>query len=191
VNAVAPQQLSFGASVQPVDGVTLNAELTWVDWSDYQTSIGAADVVLTLDVPPELMDFIEVPDSINSTRPIQPGFTDRWVPRVGAEIRAIDTGALELDVRCGYFYESTPIPNQSGPYNLVDTDRHAFSLGAGLRLTDLEPTVRGFLAIDIHFQYSILPERVIVKQSLVDTFGDYRAHGHIFAAGMTTEVGFE
>ena len=191
VNSFAPQQLSFGASVRVLEWLKVNAELTWVDWSDYETSIGQSDVVLTLDVPPELMDFIEVPDSIASTRPIDAGFSDRWVPRIGLEARALETDALSLDVRAGYFFESTPVPEQSGAYNLIDTDRHALSLGAGLVLTDLEPTVNGFLAFDLHLQYSILPERTMVKQSLVDTFGDYRARGSIFAAGLVTELGFE
>ena len=194
VNSFSPQQLSFGASVRVLDWLKINAELTWVDWSDYETSIGSSDVVLTLDVPPELMDFIEVPDEIASTRGLtneELGMSDRWVPRIGIEARAAETDALALDVRAGYFFESSPMPEQSGPYNLIDTDRHAMSLGAGLVLTDLEPTVSGFLSIDLHLQYSILPERLMEKRSLVDTFGDYRARGSIFAAGLTTELGFE
>ncbi len=191
VNSFSPQQLSFGASVTPFDRLTLNAEVTWVDWSDYETSIGASDVILTVDIPPELSDLISVPDSINSTRPIQAKFRDRWVPRIGAELALVDTPAFELDARAGYLFESTPAPAQTGRYNLIDTDRHVLSLGAGVILRDLEPTVDGFLTLDAHFQWSILPERVMSKDSLVDTYGDYRAHGQIFAAGLTAEVGFE
>lgn len=191
VNSFSPRQLSFGGSVTPVEGVTINAELTWVDWSDYEASIGASDVILTVEIPPELSDLVQVPDSINSTRPIKPGFRDRWIPRVGMEVLAVDTPALELRARAGYFYESSPVPNQMGAYNLIDTDRHAFSVGAGLALLDLEPTVDGFITLDAHFQWSILPQRLMIKESLVDTYGDYRADGQIFAAGLTAELGFD
>src|SRR5690606_27811108 len=139
---------------------------------DYETSIGASDVILTVDIPPELSDLINVPDSINSTRPIQAKFRDRWVPRIGAEVALVDTPALELDARAGYLFENTPAPVQSGLYNLFDTGRHVLSLGAGVVLRDLEPTVDGFVSVDAHFQWSILPERVTLKDSLVDSNGD-------------------
>jgi hypothetical protein len=45
--------------------------------------------------------------------------------------------------------------------------------------------------MDFHFQYSLLPERVMTKQSLVDPTGDYRVGGNIFAGGATLQVGFE
>ena len=192
VNAFVPQQLSFGASVEPTDWLRVNAELTWVDWSDYEAPLGASDVVLTVDLPPDLAGLIDVPDSINSTRAIDPEFEDRLVPRLGVELTPVRTDALELRTRAGYFYESTPAPAPTArTHNLMDTDRHAFSAGVGVKLTDLEPTVSGFWTIDTHFQFSYLPERVVHKESLVDLYGDYRGSGWFIAAGITTEVAFE
>lgn len=191
VGAFVPQQASLGAAFRPTPAVRLSAELTWIDWSDYRSSIGSSDVILTIDLPPELAGVIDVPDSIASSRPIPAGLHDRFVPRVGAEVSAIDDEDLGLSFRGGYYYENTPIPEQTGFANLVDADRHVFSIGAGLALRDLEPLIDGFVTFDAHFQYSFLPERVTRKSSLVDPAGDYRAGGHIFSGGLTVEVGFQ
>jgi len=75
--------------------------------------------------------------------------------------------------------------------DLVDTDRHAFNLGAGLELFQLRPVLPGSLSLDLHVQYSFLPERAMRKVLTVDAVGDYVAQGHIFAGGVTIEARFE
>ncbi len=74
--------------------------------------------------------------------------------------------------------------------NLVDTDRIALSLGGGLKLNDLRPLIDGWIAFDLHLQWSILPERTTRKTSPIDSVGDWRASGHFFAGGLTMEVAF-
>lgn len=191
VNAFVPQQISLGGSVNPIPELTINAEVTWVNWSAYVSPVGRADVVLRLDLPPALRDLIFVPDSIGGSTPIAARFEDRWVPRLGVEGLAVNDPGVELRVRGGFFYESSPVPEQSMLTNLVDTDRLAFSAGLGLRLDELRPFLPGYLAFDVHAQYSYLPYRAMRKISLVDPTGDYVAGGHIFAFGVSTSVGFE
>lgn len=189
VNAYVPQQVSLGGSWSPTPELTLNLEVTWVNWSAYVGPAGASRVVLDLMLPPELRDRIFVPE-IPETTPIAANFSDRFVPRLGVEGLAFRNPQLDVLVRGGFFYEETPVPQQVGITNLVDTDRFAWSLGAGLRLTDLRPLIDGFLGFDIHFQYAYLPYRGMQKTSLVDPVGDFVAGGHIFSAGAMMEVGF-
>lgn len=191
VNAFVPQQLSLGGSVSPIPELTINAEVTWVNWSAYISPVGRADVLLRLELPPSLRDLIFVPDSIAGSTPLPANFEDRWVPRLGVEGLAVNDPAAELRVRGGFFYESSPIPEQSMLTNLVDTDRLAFSAGLGLRLDQLRPFLPGFLGFDMHLQYSYLPYRTMRKTSLVDPTGDYVAGGHIFAFGVNVSAGFE
>lgn len=189
VNAYVPQQVSLGGSWSPIPELSVNLEVTWVNWSAYISPVGTSDIDLDLAVPPELADTIFVP-TIRGSRPIAANFADRFVPRVGVEGLAYSDDQLELRIRGGFFYEETPVPVQSGLTNLVDTDRLAWSAGAGLRLTNLRPLIDGFIGFDVHFQYALLPDRAMRKISLTDPVGDYTAGGHIFAAGAMMEVGF-
>jgi long-chain fatty acid transport protein len=113
--------------------------------------------------------------------------SDRWVPRFGIEY----TPTTGLALRAGYVFEDTPIPTQTDFTNLVDSDHHVLSVGAGLRIDDLEPAIGGFVQVETHLSVTYLPEREHVKESLVDPVGDYRAGGHVLAGGVTAELVFE
>jgi long-chain fatty acid transport protein len=188
VNVFVPHQLSLGVTVDPIDELRIGVELTWVRWSDYRSAIGSSDVVLDLDVPESLRDIIRVPDMIASTRMIPAEFEDRIVPRLGIEATPLKNDDITLQGRFGYFFESTPVPDQRTLTNLIDNDRHAFSLGAGVRLTGLDPFIQGALTFDAHVQWSIIPERLTEKSTLVTTIGDYRSSGQMwngmFTAGL-------
>ncbi len=190
VNAFVPQQLSFAMTFRPIPELSIGAELTWVNWSAYVSPIGRTDVTLAIRVPPELADTIRVPDRISGSSPIPANFEDRFVPRLGVEGLALSEPGLDIMIRGGAFYESSPVPEQKGVSNLVDADRIALSLGAGLRLTDLRPLIDGWIAFDLHLQWSILPERTTQKASPIDPIGDWRAGGHFFTGGLTMEVAF-
>ncbi|MDQ3032520.1 MAG: hypothetical protein M3Y87_08900 [Myxococcota bacterium] len=190
VNAFVPQQLSVAASWQPIPELRISAELTWVNWSAYISPIGTADILLAIRVPPELADRIRVPDMISGSEPVAANFEDRFVPRLGVEGLALSERGLDVTIRGGAFYESSPVPEQQGVSNLIDTDRIALSLGGGLRLTELRPLIDGWLSFDLHLQWSILPERTTRKASPVDPVGDWRAGGHFFQGGLSMEIAF-
>ena len=190
VNAYVPQQVSLGGSWSPTPQFTLNLEVTYVNWAAYRSPVGTSEVVLNLALPPELADRIFIPDNIGGSTPIAANFSDRFVPRIGVEGVAFHNPQLDVLVRGGFFYEQSPVPEQTGLTNLVDTDRLAWSAGTGLRLTDLRPLIDGFLQFDLHFQYAYLPFRGMQKINLVDPVGDFVGGGHIFAAGAMMEVGF-
>lgn len=191
VNAYVPHQISFAASWQPIQELRVSAELTWLMWSQYVSPIGTSRVILDIDVPPELQHRVRVPDRIPDQHPIPANFQDRVVPRIGVEVTPYRTSQLAVQARAGYFYENSPVPEQQGYTNLVDTDRHTFSLGAGLDLLDLRPFLPGFLSLDVHLAYSWLPERTMIKASPIDPVGDYVAWGHIVTGGLSVEAGFE
>ncbi|MEM9192359.1 MAG: outer membrane protein transport protein [Myxococcota bacterium] len=187
-NVFVPRQLSLGVTIEPIPRLRIHAEVTWLDWSNYRSAIGRSDVELAIEVPPALEETINVPDEITSTEFIPAEFEDRFVPRIGIEGIPVSTEGFELALRAGYLYENTPVPDQRGVSNLIDNDRHAISLGAGFALTDLKPTIQGRLSLDLHFQWSIIPERVTEKASLVNPIGDYRADGQVYSLAATLGV---
>lgn len=191
VNAFVPQQVSVGASWAPTDDFRVNAEVTWVNWSAYVSPVGRASILLRIEVPESLRGTIRVPDAIGGSVPQPALFEDRFVPRVGVEGVAFRERMVALRLRGGFFYEQSPVPNQSAITNLADSDRFAFSAGIGLRVEELRPLLPGFLQFDAHFQYALLADRTMTKASLVDPTGDYVIGGDILAAGITMEVGFE
>jgi long-chain fatty acid transport protein len=190
VNAFVPEQISLAGSWRPMAALRISAEITWVHWSAYVSPIGSSDIDLVLYIPDELRDLVRPPADIRGSEPVPALFEDRFVPRVGVEGIAVSDPRYEVTVRGGAFYESSPVPEQRGISNLVDCDRIALNLGAGIRLTDLRPLIEGWIAFDLYLQYAALPERLARKESAVDPVGDWRASGHIFAAGLMMEVGF-
>ena len=191
INAFLPQQVSLGASWKPLRTLRIGVDVTWVDWSAYRAPVGTTDVVLDLLVPPAFSMFVTQPGPISGSRPVPANFSDRFVPRVGVEWLAAETAHADVRLRAGYFYELTPVPMQSGLSNFVDTDRHAFSAGAGVALHDLGAGLPGDLLFDAYFQASYLVPRMMTKASLLDPTGSYLAEGAIWAAGATTGVTFE
>ncbi len=190
VNAFVPQQVSLGGSWSPTPEFRINLELTWVNWSSYISPIGTSDITLQIDLPASLRDTIRIPSNIAGTRPVAASFSDRFVPRIGAEGVAFQDTHMTLRVRGGFFYEQTPVPNQGGMTTLIDTDRWVWSAGLGLALTDLRPLLDGTLSFDLHLSYAYLPNRTTRKDSFVDTTGDFVAGGQMFIGGLTMEIAF-
>lgn len=197
-DAFLPQQVVVGLSFQKIQNLRVNFDLTWVNWSAYVSPTAQTSASLFVDVPPGLG--LELPDSTKPTKVIPPAFEDRFVPRFGAEysfglgstvvVHGDERPRVQLPVRVGYVYEATPVPPQTGFTNFVDSDRHTFSVGAGVVFNRPFPALRGALRVDGYFQGSVLPERVTEKASAADFVGDYRAAGTMIGGGGAVGVDF-
>lgn len=181
-----PQQVSLGFAFSPCDCLRVGLEVTWYDWSAHPSLIPTEQILLELDPA-----IVELPSEIGGRSAIPMDMHDTFVPRIGIEWHAIDTDAIEFDVRAGYVYENSPFPVQRGVGNFVDGDRHTTTLGFGLKLTDLRPTLPGHLGFEAYFLYTHVVPRTHVKDSLVDSVGDYTADGRIMGVGVGVEIGFE
>ncbi len=194
VNAFLPQQAVFGASYDVTDHVRADFDITWINWSAYKSPVTAVTALTKFDAPPGFPPSL-LPEKPAPTEILPPNFHDTVVPRFGVEGRiplssARDGSGHELALRSGYFYERSPIPAQTGGTNFVDTDRHAFSGGLGVKLRDLASTIPGDVRFDIHAMFSYLPERSVAKSSPASLIGDYRAGGTIWSTGVTLGLVF-
>lgn len=190
VNAFLPRQAVLGTSFDPHSAVTIDFDVTWINWSAYKSPVTGVNVQTKFDAPPGFPPSL-VPEKTAPTVVIPPAFRDRFVPRLGVEGRIPLGSGHTFALRAGYFFESSPIPPQTGGTNFVDTDRHGFSAGLGVRLHNVATELPGDVKLDVHAMYSHLPERLTTKASAANPIGDYRAGGSIWSLGFTTGLVFQ
>ncbi|EYF07968.1 OmpP1/FadL family transporter [Chondromyces apiculatus] len=201
IDGFLPQQVVLGLSFQRIERLKINVDLTWVNWSAYESPVARTRAHLAVETPPGLD--IDLPEDPRPTVAIPLEFRDRFVPRVGVEYvwpvagpmrqisgEATPRRALEVPLRAGYVYERSPIPPQTGATNYVDVDRHTMSLGAGLWWNRPGAVLQGALRLDVHGQLSVLPEQVTEKANPADFIGDFRAGGTMISAGGTLTAAF-
>ncbi|MBI2894274.1 MAG: outer membrane protein transport protein [Deltaproteobacteria bacterium] len=189
VNAFLPQQVVLGVALRP--GPFLIAiDLTWIDWSAYRSPTSKVDYSMDIPIPPDLQGSVTIPQAPPGVRPLDPDFRDRVVPRLGAEWSRDLSSSFRLAARAGWAFEATPVPDQPGETNFVDSDRHVLTAGIGLELGILRAILPKPVRVDVHGQLFVFDEREIEKESPADAVGDYRADGTITAAGATLGAQF-
>jgi long-chain fatty acid transport protein len=173
-----PWQLTLGGAVRLLRRLLVSVDLTWAAWSEFP--VPATQVTIGHDLK-QFEALFKLPGS--TTYP-EPRFHDIVIPRVGIEWRARDGARLAVDTRFGYSYEASPVPAQFGESSLVDSDKHTFSIGAGLELKRLRPILWRPLSIDAHLAVTYLPERAERKIDPRDPVGDYVADGVVVQVGL-------
>ena len=111
------------------------------------------------------------------------------VPRVAVERRFdLATHALAT-TRLGYFFEPSPLPEQTEETNLWDNHRHALTLGYGIEMT--EPVG---LSVDFFYQLHILAPRTHHKSDHVPEsnpgFPRVRVSGLVHNTGLVGSLRF-
>lgn len=179
-NLFSPQQVFFGLGWEVTPGTLLALDFGWLDWSAFPSDTAT----VTIDFALEVIDTAGlVPPSV---APVDPEFSDIFTIRVGAEQTLEALPWLDVALRAGYAFEPTPVPDQPGETNYVDTDKHLFTIGAGLGFLDpLAASAPRPIQVDLGFQYFHYVPRTILKASPADLIGDYTADGHVwsFSAG--------
>jgi len=159
-----PAQVAAGMALRLFKGTIISADLTWKDYSKFKFFWGLA------------------PD---------PRFKDTWIPRVGIEhafhpgfkmkfLRKID----KLKVQGGYYYEPSPVPDMNGAMNILDSDMHVVSAGAGL-----EYLLKGVdrVKVQTYFKVHFAEERVLHNTRDL-LFGVIRTGGEIYSTGISVSI---
>lgn len=168
-----PRQVQFGASYRAPFGVSFELDVLWRQWS-------------RMPVPLE-----------NATEAVAPqpapGASDTWSPRVGVE-GTWEFGDWSTAARLGYAFEPSPLGTQSGQRNLLDNDRHLWSVGLGVRYAFADQQSQPdrpppSLGLNAYFQHHLLEERSHRKppdSGLSPQF--QKTSGQIYSFGATLEV---
>ena len=174
-----PQQIQFGVRYQPHSKFHVECDLVWTDWSINQEQVS---VLNNPNIGVTLVNGIPVAVSEES-------FYREWEDtkqlRFGAEYIVNDL----LTVRAGYFYDPTPIPDDTLDLQWADADKKVYTLGAGLNF--------GRYTVDTVFQYTDIEKARVIggeSKNLNHSFQgndvNAKADGHILGFGVTLTTRF-
>ena len=156
-----PPQLILGVSMKAIPRWTINADIEWEGWR----TVGS--------IPKSFDRTAGFPqDAFNS-----PGFRlwkNSYVFRLGAEYAATDRLAL----RGGFFYDQTPIPNETFDPTIPIADLYALTTGLGYKW---EAT-----SVDIAYLFGFYEKRATNASSIDPTITGGTGGPTIFGSFSTT-----
>ena len=84
-----------------------------------------------------------------------------------------------LDLRAGYFFDQTPVPDETVDPLLPDADRHSFSFGAGLH--------NAFCTLDLAYMWVHFVDRDVHNQDMATLRGEngtFKSDVYLLAANL-------
>jgi long-chain fatty acid transport protein len=131
-----PEQVQFGMRYSPSPKVSIEADLVWTHWSIVQQQ------TLTITDPDAAIKALL---NIEGDGPVSSAHARNWEDtrqiKVGLEYLINDTYTF----RCGYFYDPSPIPDETFDIVWSDADKKSYSVGLGANF--------GNWTVDGSFQY--------------------------------------
>ena len=116
-------------------------------------------------------------------------FNDILVPRVGVLFRL----TRDVDLRCGFYYEPTPVTNQPQGFYPIGNDRYVPSLGIGYAFKDPWGILAKPAAIDAYLQYHILAEESFDRAVPINPYTrnpDVSSSGYVVNLGINVTLHF-
>ncbi len=177
-----PSQLALGLGWESAPagtpGVSLEAGLTFEFWQG-APPVGA-DFALILDdsaLRPPSPDAPEGEAILRHTASaVEAGARDTTTLRLGAEWRLAEA---PLALRGGYAFRPTHLPRPVRASNLLDSDSHVASLGAGVTFGDPFDDAQSPVHLDVTGSLTALARRSVVK--LDPPYTAYEASGLVWA----------
>ncbi len=123
----------------PADKLSVELGTTYTLWSKYDD--------LTIDFGDSVIfkPGVGLIDQTSSKK----NWNDVWRFNIGVEYAAVDW----LDLRLGYVFDQTPVPDGTIDYMLPDSDRHVFSSGLGVHWDNWN--------VDVNYSYIKFMDRDI------------------------------
>lgn len=169
-----PAQVQAGIRYEPHKRVSFEADIVWTNWSDVKQQ--------TVKIKDKYIQ-----ELLGTDEQVHPRdwVTTRQV-RVGLEYLLTDMFTL----RCGFFYDPTPVPDDTFDIVWPDADKKTYSVGLGVNL--------GSWTLDGTFVYISTEKDIIVggeSKNLNHTYGDNArvtadAEAKIFGYSMTASYKF-
>ncbi len=160
------------------DDWTVAAGVTWKHWSAFDG--WERPTVVCPNSQPDCEALV----------PKDVGFVDVLIPRVGAMYALSLSPDAKAELRAGYAFEPSPVPEQTGAANYLDSARQVISAGYGLELAEPLPPVR----LDFFYQQHVLMPRTHTKDAGVDPSNagspSVKSKGFVFNTGVIAGVKF-
>ncbi|HJV65088.1 MAG TPA: OmpP1/FadL family transporter [Geomonas sp.] len=158
-----PDTLDLAVAYRPVDRLTLEFDATRTGWSCFKK------LQLQFDSP-QFAGFNNQPEARN--------WQDVWSYKFGAQY-AVNPA---LDVRAGYSYDMTPVPDATVDPLLPDADRHSFAIGTGIH--------HDKASLDLAYMWVHFVDRTVNNQdmfTLRGANGTYKSDAYLLAANITVK----
>jgi long-subunit fatty acid transport protein len=163
----APQQFSLGVEWEISPEWSVAADLTWSDWSEYSGPYSL------LTVQPETTSGVSVqPHPRIDAR-------DTVTPSFGVEFRP----SAAWTIRGGYRYRPSPIPEQDGSTNLVDSNSHMLSMGVAFRVSRT-------VLLETYFQWHLLEGQSVRESDSSANPKEWEMEGAVILAGFGIRLYF-
>jgi len=190
-----PDQLQGGIRYKPHDKLMFEMDMVWTQWSIMENQ------VLSLKDPLEvhILPGNEIIDSSQMTFNHPRHWIDTIQKRFGMEWYA----KKWLTLRLGYFYDPSPVPDETMDFQWPDADKKIYSLGMGINgsIFHFNNNALGLdkLNIDLTFQYGKSEyKRYLGGEShnlnesydITHTLGFYNRHVETSASGTILGFGF-
>ncbi len=152
VNDFLPQQVVLGGAWTVTDALRVLGDATWENYSARDTP---DEPRVSLDIPaprggwPPNIAPPSIPPTTAGASTLPTPWKDRVVPRVGIELRVLDTGRFQGFVRGGYEFGRSITGRPDDP------SRHAASFGLGARLVRPASFLPGEVRLDTHVRLSV------------------------------------
>ena len=156
-----PDTLDLAAAWLPNRKLTLEADVTRTGWSSFDR------LLINFDSP-QFAALNNQPDPRN--------WQDVWSCKFGGQYALND----RLDLRAGYSFDPTPVPDATVDPLLPDADRHSFAIGAGIH--------NNFASLDLAYMWVHFVDRAVHNQdpaSLRGENGTFKSDAYLLAANVT------
>lgn len=158
-----PDQLNLAVAWQPTDKLTLEFDADRTGWSSFDKLQIAFD-------SPQFAAFNNQPSPKN--------WKDVWSYKVGGQYALSDL----IDLRAGYAYDFSPVPDSTLGPELPDADRHNVAFGLGIH--------NGRTALDLAYMWVHFVDRTVNTQNMQTLTGEngtFKSDAHLFGANLTVK----
>jgi len=156
-----PDELALGVAWQPNERWTLEFDADRTGWS-------SMDKLLFNFNAAQFNSFNNQPTPLN--------WQDAWVYKIGGQYSV----SKNLDLRAGYAYDTTPIPDATLGPMLPDADRHNVAIGMGFH--------NDYASLDLAYMWVHWLDRTVNNQNattLTGENGTFKSDAHLFGANVT------
>jgi long-chain fatty acid transport protein len=156
-----PDSLDLAVAWLPTDKLTLEFDATRTGWSCFDKLEFHFDSA-------QFAAFNNQPDPRN--------WQDAWAYKFGAQYALTP----RLDLRAGYSYDVSPVPDSTVDPLLPDADRHSFAFGAGIHGT--------MASLDLAYMWVHFLDRSVHSQDMTTLRGEngrFKSDAYLLAANIT------
>ena len=150
-----PDSPTLAVAWKPIEKLTLEFDAMRTGWSSYNM----------LEVKYESPQM-----AVFNNNPIPKNWNDSWSYSLGVQYSLNPT----IDLRAGYTYDTTPVPDTTLGPDLPDAARHNYSVGIGIH--------KGFASVDLAYMYIHFADRSV--SNLIQT-GTYKSDAHLLGGSIT------